>query len=264
MDQATTCPYCNERPLGKRKGSRTCGDAECRRLHNNAITGQVIKAKRQKDRTYGAGTTCLTCAYCGSEFKGQLGRKFCSLACSNRSRASSAEVREVAVLPVPCRVCGVIFTPSADSVGTACSIGCDKKRRSAPRRDLQRAWAAQDAAEFFRLLRYYSSQGDGGCWNWPRLAAAGYAYQTFGGQARPLYRVALEMRLGRELGVDQAHHTCANRACVNPDHVQAVRQRENVAEMKQRNVYLARIAELESELRRLDPLNDLLARSLAT
>ena len=72
------------------------------------------------------------------------------------------------------------------------------------------------------------------------------------------------MRLGRELGVDQAHHTCANRACVNPDHVQAVSQRENVAEMKQRNVYLARIAELESELRRLDPLNDLLARSLAT
>ena len=31
MEQDTTCPYCNERPMGKRKNAATCGDATCQR-----------------------------------------------------------------------------------------------------------------------------------------------------------------------------------------------------------------------------------------
>ena len=35
MEQDSTCPYCNERPMGKRKNAATCGDATCQRKRNN-------------------------------------------------------------------------------------------------------------------------------------------------------------------------------------------------------------------------------------
>ena len=31
MEQDTTCPYCNERPMVKRKNAATCGDKACQR-----------------------------------------------------------------------------------------------------------------------------------------------------------------------------------------------------------------------------------------
>ena len=34
MEQDTTCPYCNERPMGKRKNAATCGDKACQKARN--------------------------------------------------------------------------------------------------------------------------------------------------------------------------------------------------------------------------------------
>lgn len=47
---------------------------------------------------------------------------------------------------------------------------------------------------------------------------------------------------------EQIHHICANRRCVNPDHLQSVSARENMAEMMQRNYYIRRIEQLEQLL----------------
>lgn len=47
------------------------------------------------------------------------------------------------------------------------------------------------------------------------------------------------------------HHKCAVRACVNPDHLQLVTHHENTAEMLERNAYIRRIADLETEVRAL-------------
>ncbi|MFI9580387.1 HNH endonuclease signature motif containing protein [Streptomyces sp. NPDC052236] len=47
------------------------------------------------------------------------------------------------------------------------------------------------------------------------------------------------------------HHKCAAPACFNPDHLQLVTQRENVAEMLERNSYIKRIQELERKVRAL-------------
>ncbi|MDN5919384.1 MAG: HNH endonuclease [Pseudonocardia sp.] len=44
------------------------------------------------------------------------------------------------------------------------------------------------------------------------------------------------------------HHRCANRMCVNPDHLQLTTARENTAEMLRRRYYEARIAALEAEV----------------
>jgi hypothetical protein len=46
--------------------------------------------------------------------------------------------------------------------------------------------------------------------------------------------------------------------CVNPSHLQAATHVENIAEMKARKSYEARIAELEQALMLLEPLHPLL------
>jgi hypothetical protein len=51
---------------------------------------------------------------------------------------------------------------------------------------------------------------------------------------------------------------CANSACVNPDHLQPVTHRENVAEMMARQSLLARIRELEARLAEVAPGDPLL------
>lgn len=46
---------------------------------------------------------------------------------------------------------------------------------------------------------------------------------------------------------------------MNPDHLQPAHQVDNIVEMKIRSSLTARIEQLESELRKLDPENPLLA-----
>jgi hypothetical protein len=48
------------------------------------------------------------------------------------------------------------------------------------------------------------------------------------------------------------HHTCANRLCVNPDHLQALSSINNVAEMVERTGYIRRIARLEERVAELE------------
>ncbi|MGW2864269.1 HNH endonuclease signature motif containing protein [Streptomyces sp. NPDC001205] len=50
------------------------------------------------------------------------------------------------------------------------------------------------------------------------------------------------------------HHKCANKRCINPEHLQSITTVENNAEMMQRHYYLKRIEDLESENRKLKEL----------
>jgi len=74
-----------------------------------------------------------------------------------------------------------------------------------------------------------------------------------------IHRAVVEASYGRPLGSQHAHHKCANRRCVNPDHLQPVTHRENAAEMLARQSLLSRIAELEEALRETSPHHPLLA-----
>lgn len=113
----------------------------------------------------------------------------------------------------------------------------------------------------------YSEVASNGCWEWQGRTSTGrYPYpivrwhQNGKRTQYQAHRLALMARLGADLGSQAAHHLCANSLCVNPDHLQAVTHRENVAEMLARHSYLARIRELEAALEAVSPGHELLSR----
>ena len=54
------------------------------------------------------------------------------------------------------------------------------------------------------------------------------------------------------------HHKCGVSRCFNPDHLQLVSQKDNIAEMKERNAYINRIQDLELALFEMCPNHPLL------
>ncbi len=81
----------------------------------------------------------------------------------------------------------------------------------------QRFWAKVDKA------------GADGCWEWTDRKAGGYGYIYTGGQptnARA-HRVAYELLVGPIPDGLVLDHLCRNPGCVNPEHLEAVTQREN-------------------------------------
>jgi hypothetical protein len=89
-----------------------------------------------------------------------------------------------------------------------------------------------------------------GCWRWRGSIVNGYARigRGNGDNATVASRVAWQIHRGPIASGLFVHHICANRSCVNPDHLQLTSTRENQAEMMQRHYYLNRIAELEAEV----------------
>lgn len=104
-----------------------------------------------------------------------------------------------------------------------------------------------------------------GCWEWTGRVCTGYGrvnWQELTSTAA-VHRVAYEMWVGEIPPGEQIHHKCANRLCFNPDHLQAVTQRENVAEMKARRALETRIAALEGRIQELEAENLTLRAEMA-
>lgn len=75
------------------------------------------------------------------------------------------------------------------------------------------------------LMLNRSIDPDSGCWNWTgTIADTGY------GRVRKAYahRVAYEFWIGPIPDGLQIDHLCRNRRCFNPEHLEAVTQRENI------------------------------------
>ena len=170
-----------------------------------------------------------------------------------------------------CSVCGAIFT-HIESFASVCSKECHvaqaqaasneagKQRvEKAKQHPLRQAWKDNDYQQVIEVVQSMSVIDDTtGCWVWGSLKNSYPDFDVDGKTVR-VHRLVFEAKFdGRSLGSQHAHHMCANSACVNPDHLQPVTHRENVAEMMARQSLLARIRELEARLAEVAPGDPLL------
>lgn len=91
------------------------------------------------------------------------------------------------------------------------------------------------------------------CWEW-NGSIDRYGYGTFKFQYKmhKAHRIAYMLWCDGDLdGTLVVHHTCSNRKCVRPEHLQAVTRADNSAEMLDRRKKDKRIKELEDEVDRL-------------
>ncbi len=255
MEQDTTCPYCNERPMGKRKNAATCGDATCQRKRNNERVSreymrEYMRAKRAANPDH--GKVELQCRSCEATFMGPPGQTFCSQKCN----AATQDMKALSRKAVELRYGEGYVAQSRQR------LQGDELRElwRSQRSPLRAAWEDGDLDDWVEALREKVELDAQGCMVWAgRTQAAGYPTVKVGRRTALVHRMSLEKKLGRGLGSESAHHICANARCVNPDHLQPISMRENLAEMRQRNYFIKRIAELEAEVARLDPSSPLLA-----
>lgn len=180
----------------------------------------------RREKEGGARTVFeLVCAECGQDFRERAGTTYCSRRCRDLSRTLR---------------------------------GPDLPPRQAPLSELVEAGEWDQVMA--RLLARTTRAGE--CMEWTgRRTKDGYPTTKVDTRHHQVHRLVLQAKHGgRPLGVLQSHHTCANPGCVNPDHLQPVTARDNVAEMRARQSYLARIRELEDVIREVAPGHPVLHR----
>lgn len=102
-----------------------------------------------------------------------------------------------------------------------------------------------------RILSKVRKSRSNGCWIWQGSRTSnGYGQIYVSGRIKVVHRVAYQEWVG-EIGEDTVHHKCARRLCVNPEHLQRVTLRENIAEMHARKSLERTVSSLQKENSRL-------------
>lgn len=241
MEQSTCIECGNQRKRGQGSAEKqlcsTCYSRQWRA--NNKITKE--------------------CAWCGSTFKADRREtNYCGFSCAGKYQSSKR--------------------PDSQAWRDyQAQVQANKKPAPEPvtQEELKAIWRAQRSPmraayedrqweAFHKALKQRCTVSPGGCWEWQgqghksKKSSSRYPVVKWSGRARPVHRLSLEAKHGAPLGAQHAHHTCANTMCVNPEHLEAATHVENIAEMKARKSYEARICELEQALAAINPNHPLL------
>ena len=257
---------------GKGGYSKGCRCDECR-------TGQ-----REHQRIYNArlkaGKVGRTCEREGCD-QPHRARGLCS---THYNESIPKDVRHAKV-ETPCFVCGETVVKYKSARRSVCSEECkyvlawgmpreqkqaDMEKRAQdkaaarapydPRSPLRIAYDEGNSQAFIEAVRAGSTINELGCWIWgKKLSKDGYPTTRLAGKQISVHRAVLEAKYDAPLGSQHAHHICAETRCVNPDHLQPVTHRDNIAEMLARHSYLNRIADLEAALAEVAPTHPLLS-----
>lgn len=167
--------------------------------------------------------------------------------------------RKAGTLDIPkgnCVVCSTEFIKKRSNQ-KCCSKICSNNFHKEKQRSSRQYFDPVKDAEY--LIDYVKNEAnideETGCWNWPKLIQG---YPATSPYAMSWHRVMCSVKNEGHLGLLVAHHTCSNTGCVNPDHLQAVTDVNNQAEMIERRRYIDRIKRLEEALAELDPSHPLL------
>lgn len=141
------CTYCDERPLGKRKNSPTCGDNECKRIHRNNVSREYMAARKANGNPVNRATYNLTCELCGASFvnRSRATQRYCDRQCRDLANLASGQQaraskvananRHKSTRPKPvktscplawaeCPTCGKVFCHDAGRARKYCSPAC--------------------------------------------------------------------------------------------------------------------------------------------
>lgn len=247
---------------------RICSHDGCERK----ILGRGLCAPHYSTWHRGQRKYTVICPACGKTAQvAKPSVKHCSYECSMKSVAASKRKMTVKqwMEAGPTKRASVAKLKQCDwclqlhqEKSKFCSVACSNEKDQATTQFIanrnqqmlfRKSFEDGDFATFFNELRDRVHVDNNNCWIWSKRLKNGYPVVKWGKTQVQVHRLSLEAKHGKPLGTQAAHHICAVPACVNPDHLQPITHRDNVAEMMQRHAYLERIQELTAALASIAP-----------
>lgn len=235
---------------------RTCTIDGCEKPHRaRGLCSSHYNAEHQPNRHPVENVRCAQCGAVVSKRRdARFSHRFCSLTCRDLWRIET----DNNPAPPP-----VERTVSKLPTNHPVRVLIRERARLALRGPLRVAYESGDWTSLLRTIEAECVKVDG-CWLWSRRAQKGYGVVHLIDRDWFVHRLTAHASRAGSLDARMpVHHTCSERLCCNPLHLQVVTPHENTAEMLERRYYIDRIAELESALRDIDPNHPLVASRIA-